>query len=375
MNKLIYITSLSFPARFANQIQVIAMAHAFSRLLGSHFLFVCSGAENEDLREIPHQLVKDNFSKRLFLSSICYYFFWMPFFLISKKVKNHETVLYFKDTRLAAFAIFWKRLFLIDIKIFIEAHIPFPRDITIERYTFSKVDHVVTITRLMVEILKNQYDVLPEKISLLPNGINLEKFDLKISREEARKITNLPLDKKIVLYSGSVGYYKWKGEDVFIESARFLDNNFLFVVVGGDSIDAKRAIEKPLPNNVFCVDRQPYSQIPFYLKAADILILPSKSGYKLSEELTSPLKLFEYMASRVPIIASDLPSIREVLNDDNALLIKPNNPKVLADSIKKIIGDNNKARLISNQSRIDVEKYEWKGRANKILDKPGIRNN
>jgi glycosyltransferase involved in cell wall biosynthesis len=292
---------------------------------------------------------------------------------MSKEIKNDETVLYFKDTRLAAFTIVWKILLSKNIKVVIETHIPFPQSFFIEHYAYSRADHIITITKSMREILEKEYNVLNEKISILPDGIDLEKFDLKISRKEARRITRLPLEKKIVLYCGSVGYYNWKGEDVFIESAQFFGSDYLFVMVGGDFKDAKKSVnEGKIPDNVLCIGRQSHSLVPYYLKAADVLILPNKKGNLISEKLTSPLKLFEYMASSVPIISSDLPSTREILNENNALLIEPNNSKILAASIKAIITNERKAKQLASQSRIDVENYEWQRRARKILNKLDI---
>jgi glycosyltransferase involved in cell wall biosynthesis len=64
-------------------------------------------------------------------------------------------------------------------------------------------------------------------------------------------------------------------------------------------------------------------RIPEYQMAADMLVLPNIPSTKESEKYTSPIKMFEYMASGVPIIASDMPSLREVLNDHNATLIPP----------------------------------------------------
>ena len=72
------------------------------------------------------------------------------------------------------------------------------------------------------------------------------------------------------------------------------------------------------------------------MKSADILVIPNKQGDKASEEYTSPLKLFEYMASHRPIISSDLPSLREILTEKEALFFKPDSPGDLA----KVLSEN-----------------------------------
>jgi len=100
------------------------------------------------------------------------------------------------------------------------------------------------------------------------------------------------------------------------------------------------------------------------LFAADALVLPNSAKAKISSHYTSPLKLFEYMASRRPIVASDLPSLREVLRDgENAVLVKPDNPRALAEGIERALSDAELAARIGRQAREDVEQYTWEKRA------------
>jgi glycosyltransferase involved in cell wall biosynthesis len=75
------------------------------------------------------------------------------------------------------------------------------------------------------------------------------------------------------------------------------------------------------------------------------------------------------MASRRPIVASDLPSLREVLRDgENAILVEPDNPKALAEGIKKVLDDPDLARRISKQAYDEIGKYSWNERAKRIVN-------
>ncbi len=178
----------------------------------------------------------------------------------------------------------------------------------------------------------------------------------------------LPQDKKIILYAGSFYLYDWKGVDVLLEVAQKLNaENWLFVLVGGNAKEIKEIQNKYQLENILLVGHQPQNEIPIYLKAADILVLPNKKGFEASEKYTSPLKLFEYMASGRPIVASDLPSIREILNENNAVLVEPNNAKALAEGIKKVLSNPELVDKISQKAYEDVKNYTWGKRVSQIL--------
>ncbi|MFQ6049514.1 MAG: glycosyltransferase, partial [Candidatus Paceibacterales bacterium] len=113
---------------------------------------------------------------------------------------------------------------------------------------------------------------------------------------------------------------------------------------------------------------RPHSEIPHWLKAADILVLPNTAKDQISKYYTSPVKMFEYMASERPIVASDLPSIRDILNEENAFFFEPDNPKDLALAIEKLLKDKALAESIATKAHQDVQYYTWSNRAKEVLD-------
>jgi glycosyltransferase involved in cell wall biosynthesis len=96
--------------------------------------------------------------------------------------------------------------------------------------------------------------------------------------------------------------------------------------------------------------------------------LPNSKKSEISKKYTSPMKLFEYMASGIPIVASDLPSIREILNESNSVLVDPDIPKSIINGIIEVITNKSLANKISEQSFLDVENYTWSKRAINILE-------
>jgi glycosyltransferase involved in cell wall biosynthesis len=161
--------------------------------------------------------------------------------------------------------------------------------------------------------------------------------------------------------------YDWKGAQILAESSKQIEDCKL-IFVGGTINNVKEfKLKNKEFKNISILGHQPFKKIPKYLKSADVLILPNSAQDKQAN-WTSPIKLFQYMVSKKPIIASDLPSIREVLNESNAIFFKPDDPKDLAEKIKYILNNPEKAKSISAQARIDVQNYTWDKRAESIIN-------
>lgn len=206
------------------------------------------------------------------------------------------------------------------------------------------------------------------KILVFPDCVDLAEFDLDISKEEARKKLDLPADKKIVVYTGSFSIYDWKGVDVLLEAAKSFGDDYLFVGVGAHNEGEMKQLRDRYPlKNILLEYFVPHKEVIWYLKAADILVLPNKSGNAISVWHTSPLKLFEYMAVRRPIISSDLPSIRETVGEEEVLLVKPDKPEDLAKAISFISGREDLQLKLTDNAYRKVKNYTWDKRVAAIL--------
>lgn len=246
------------------------------------------------------------------------------------------------------------------------------------KFAMQKMAGIIVTNIWKAEQLRKLFNVPSEKILIAPNGFDPAHFQIKDDTMTLRKELDLPQDRPIVMYTGHL--YGWKGAGVLLKTARsyqlpVTSYNPLFVFVGGTPWDIERFREEAKGlNNVLIVGHKPHDQIPRYLKAADVLVLPNsaKEGtarmIKFSKFDTSPIKMFEYMASGVPIIASDLPSLKEILNERNSVLVEPDNPEALKEGIQKVLGDKNLAKSISEKALEDVQGYTWEKRAERIID-------
>jgi len=218
-------------------------------------------------------------------------------------------------------------------------------------------------------LLTDQLGVEANKIIVSPDGVDLDQFNISASQNDCQQKLNLPLDKKIILYTGHL--FAWKGVYVLAQASKFLTNDELIVIVGGmeyDQNQVKKYIQENDLKNIILIKHQAPEKIPYYLKAADAVVLPNSGKKKISKLYTSPMKLFEYMAAKKPIVASDLSSIREVLNKNNSILVEPDDPQALALGVKKVMADSESAQILVDQAYNDVQQYSWLKRATKIIE-------
>ena len=205
------------------------------------------------------------------------------------------------------------------------------------------------------------------------NGVDLDDYKIDQTVSEIRSKLNLPNQKKIVCYSGNT--YKGRGIESLIEIASEL-KDAIFLIVGGTEDDNsvyKKVIQTKGLDNFIIKGFVSHDQVPLYLKASDILVIPYttrvtiRSGTNASN-FTSPIKLFEYMASGKPIVATSIPTIKEVLKDrSNAVLVEADNIKSLKEGISLLLKDENLGKTISENALSDIEQYTWEGRVRRIL--------
>ena len=213
-----------------------------------------------------------------------------------------------------------------------------------------------------------------EKLVVAHNGVDLEEFEPILSKEEARKQVGLPIEKKIVCYCGNT--YSGRGIELLIEASVKL-KDVLFLVVGGLESDNDRyrsIAQSKRAENFSLVGFVPHKSVNLYLLSADVLVMPYTSIMTIRDgttamQFTSPIKLFEYMASCRPIVATALPSVKEILVDgSNGLLAEPDSLDSLVDSIKRVLENTVLAEKLAMRAQFDVKKYTWEERVKKILN-------
>jgi glycosyltransferase involved in cell wall biosynthesis len=233
---------------------------------------------------------------------------------------------------------------------------------------------------VLTSFIKEEFVSLgfPEgQIVVLPDGVDLSLFQDLPGKEECRRRLGLPLNRAVIGYIGRFQALEMeKGIPQLVEAMSLLPRIHgeepLLLCVGGPMEAVPRYLELArqlgvLPERLRFIDRVPNTVVPYWIKACDVVTIPWQ-WTEFSAYYTSPLKLFEYMAAGVPIVASGLPSIREVLqHNKSAWLVEPGDHKALAEGIRHLLNNCFLRQNLIEQSRKAVARYTWISRARVIV--------
>lgn len=363
---LIYVSNMRLPTEKAHGIQIMEMCSAFAKE-GALVELVVARRFN-DIKEDPfvyHDIKKTFTIRKIFcidtvrLGKIGYVIEMISFTVgvFIYVLPKTNAVFYTRDELVALL------LSILGKRVAWEGHMG-QSNFIIRKLITRKVP-MIMITKSLRDLYIS-LGVEEANVIVAPDGVDVERFDVDLSSKDARKQLGLSPDKKIVLYKGAL--FAWKGAGDIARAAKHFDNNTQFVFIGGtkEDVDNFRK-EFGTQENVIILGNRPRTETPIYQKAADVLVIPNSGKNEISKFYTSPMKLFGYMAGGVPIVASDLPSIREVLSESNAVLVEADSPDSLAQGIKSVLKDERLGKQLAERALVDVRSYTWEERAKKIL--------
>ena len=235
------------------------------------------------------------------------------------------------------------------------------KNLSLEKGVYEKADGITFLSRGLSNAMKKKY-LFHALSSVIPSGTSLPI-------EQPQK----NIDKKkstLVTYTGT-SRYKWKGIPTLIKALELLPGDIIFEIVGQlDEEYQKNAILDQLisTGNLTITGHLPPKDAILRLKQADIAVIPNSGMYPISKYYTCPLKLLEAMAAGTTIVASDLPSIREIVSEDEAIMVTADNPKALAEGILKAAGNPILRKTLTKKAWQRVQDFSWDNRAKKIVE-------
>lgn len=274
------------------------------------------------------------------------------------KAKSTERIIYTRSVEVSLLAS------LLSIPNVIELHSPlterpfyFPKLLNIalrSPYTLK----VISISEALKDMVDHIYALEKDRVIVLPDGA-----DVKIKKVELNK------DLKKVGYIGHL--YKGRGIELILELAKHF-RDLEFHIVGGELSDIEHW-KNHASSNVIFYGHLSHKEAGEVRHKMDLLLAPyqtktlTRAGIN-STSWMSPLKVFEYMASGIPFISSDLPVLREVLNEENCTLVTADDMQAWKISIQKMKDDYHLRVMLASQALKDMHtKFSWNNRAKKII--------
>ncbi len=369
---MLYISQGNIPSRWAHTFQTMKMAQAFSEIVPEFKLVI---QQNWLFKYLPKFNLKKWYGLTSEFSIEKLTSFKLPYRRILKNVwdkdfdrqaidyslKQKPDIIYTRSPYCACLCCEKELNTILEIHIS-EKDPEFIHAVSAQKY--PSFLGVVTVT----DSLKCKYvqaNLRADRIFVWPDAVNPAAFSNLLGKDVMKKKFKFH-DGLTALYAGH--FYPHKGVQYIVEAAKLLPH-INFCLIGGWKNDIARlkASASGIKNIAF-KGFLPHELIPEYLCACDFLILPNSGKHPHSKD-TSPMKLFEYMASGKPIIASDIPAFKDILqNRKNALLVTPDSSEAIAAGILELIENQELALNLSETARSDSSRYSWHQRANDILE-------
>ena len=221
---------------------------------------------------------------------------------------------------------------------------------SISRFVLARCDKIICVSKsLKNEVYKT--NLSKRNIEIIPSGYNVGRFK-PLDMKKCRRILNLPENKKIVLFVGHL--IKRKGVEYLIRAIKILsekNNGLLCFIIGKGVLEEnlKQIVSELQLNNrvIFAGKKKPH-EIPIWMNACDVLVLPS-----LNEGL--PNVVSEALACGKPVVATNVAGTPEILNNDVGYLVNPKDEEDLAKKISKALNKKfNKEKLLKRANEFSV---------------------
>lgn len=399
--KLIYTANTRIPSEKAHPYQIVQMCEAFAQNGAEVTLLYANRVNTPDLRTDDiwaFYAVERNFqAERLWVLDLYSVARRLPHrlaglwehlaalmvaftfnaSLLKRLSHEHEAAIYSRDPlTLALLALLWPRR---ARRLFFEAHTyPATRaGLLIRRWLAKRIGGFIVIT----DHLRQRYEAVgvpSQRLTVAHDGFRRSRFEIEGDRTAWREKIGWPQETFIVGYMGrfqTLGMDKGLVDlaDAVIALAHDrADWPVRLGLVGGpdyhvESLRERFSAAGISPGTVLYAGHVPAAGVPGYLCAFDICTMP----FPWTEHFAyyaSPMKLFEYMASGSPLVATNLPSTAEIICDGrNGLLVPPSNVEALTAALRRLRDEPGLALRLAEQARSDVFHFTWDSRAQSLL--------
>ena len=207
---------------------------------------------------------------------------------------------------------------------------------------------------------------------VIPNGVDLDRYRGLPEPIEARAVLGLP-ERFSAGYTGHL--YAGRGLELMLSLARWMPDVQLLWAGGQPEAVSywQDRLRQEGIENLKLLGFVPNERLPIVQAACEVLLMPYERRIAVSSggdtsATASPMKLFEYLAAGRAILASDLPVLREVLNEANAQLLPPDEPELWREALQRLRKYPERRARLGEQARLDAQRYSWTERARRAVE-------
>jgi glycosyltransferase involved in cell wall biosynthesis len=236
------------------------------------------------------------------------------------------------------------------------------------RWTYDHVDGVIGTNSAIADDLHTLCGIPRERLAITLNPISTRQVKLPVDKQTARQRLNLN-GKPLVVYTGKLGPGMHEIDYILQAAARLPGYMFLFTGGKPEHVEHYNEIcrERGITNAVFTGFLDNYTDVFLYQIAADALV----SYYTTQNHLVDynyPQKITEYMLAGNPIVTPDYRATRDILTEDNAMFVQPEDAANLAQGISAVIEDRTLGARLGERAREDATEITFKARTRMLMD-------
>jgi glycosyltransferase involved in cell wall biosynthesis len=235
---------------------------------------------------------------------------------------------------------------------------------SIERFIFPRLSSTITVNNSIAKLFEEEYGKRPIVIRNLPMPINGNKVN---DAQTFKKEKQLPLEKKIIILQGS-GINVQRGAEEAVEAMKFLDNVVLLIIGNGDVFEELKKIiaAHQLESKVIIKQKMPYEKLMQFTQVADAgLTLDKNTNLNYLNSL--PNKIFDYLQAGIPVIASDLPEVINIVTTHKVgVIIKEVTPELIATAVKDLFSNENNYLQLKSNSKVAAQELCWNNEKQKL---------
>jgi D-inositol-3-phosphate glycosyltransferase len=227
-----------------------------------------------------------------------------------------------------------------------------------ERESVQDCQRVIVATQKEKEELMQRYDASPDKIGMVPCGVNMERFQ-PVAKMAARQKLGIS-DERILLFVGRID--PLKGIDRLLKAMPYLQSfkGLRLIIIGGDEYSQgeveklqKLCAELKIEDSVTFQGLVKHEQLPYFYSAADVCVVPS---YYESFGLVA----LESLACGTPVVATDVGDLKSIIRQgETGYVVADNSPQTLADRIARLLSKSPRDMESARAIRASVSRFDW----------------